>query len=276
MSNPITAVWQDVRLEDIRKAVQLKTGTVPFLLMPVRIETRFMEVQKQVLSENVAISAVLNFIAQLNVEVIDLFKKNIANPQEIKALASELASLKDAISKLGVVITKEKSWLKQLVNELTVDILAMAKKQNLDPKTLFDILTEIQKVIDSLKVIKEFAAADAQKFIEAHSGILTKIQTLTNPRKTPFINVKNKKDLYNYVQKTIDETIKFYQNTPRSIAPIKEIFKNQTLRIAEIHQQFKQELEKILTSATFTKTNHGGLLLGKLMLTISQIYELHS
>jgi hypothetical protein len=245
MSNPITAVWQDVRLEDIRKAVQLKTGTVPFLLMPVRIETRFMEVQKQVLSENVAISAVLNFIAQLNVEVIDLTKKNIANQQEIKALTNELAQLKVAIGKLDVVITKEKSWLKQLVNELTVDILSMAKKQNFDPKTLINILTEIQKVIDLLKVTKEFAAADAQKFIEAHAGILTKIQTLTNPRKTPFINVKNKKDLYNYVQKTLDETTKFYQNTPRSISPIKEIFKNQTLRIAEIHKQFKQELEKI-------------------------------
>ena len=58
MSTIIKAQIEDPRINDIRNSIHQKNDAIPFLLLPVRIETRFMQVQRvPVLSQPGANSA---------------------------------------------------------------------------------------------------------------------------------------------------------------------------------------------------------------------------
>ncbi|HTF82837.1 MAG TPA: hypothetical protein VL947_13970, partial [Cytophagales bacterium] len=246
MSNPITATWQDIRLNDIRSTVQSKIGTVPFLMLPVRIETRFMKVKKAITGIDTSVSAMLNDIAALQINLIDLHQKTAIQAQDITEVEKQLQSL-TSLASHTLPIPKEKSWFKILAAEVKKETLSLIKNKNLPP-TSFQVQTEaLIKVIEGLRVSNESSGDISQEFLSQLKGIQQKLATLSEPTKTPFINIKNKKDLYTYVDRTLTETSLRLQELKSTAASVKAIHINQAKRIQEVVNDLKIKSDKIIS-----------------------------
>src|SRR4051812_10647867 len=118
MSKIITAQLEDPRIADIRNSVNQKNDAIPFLLMPVRIETRFMQVQR-LPPKDVTIESVLEGMGFFHVQIIDT-QSNI-NATTLTALITETNNIITALQSLGIIAIKEKGWLKQLFYDIKND-----------------------------------------------------------------------------------------------------------------------------------------------------------
>src|SRR5690606_38043922 len=111
MSTTINAQIEDPRINDIRNSVHQKNDAIPFLLLPVRIETRFMQVQR-VPAQEITVESVLEGLAHFHIQVIDA--QNNIHTGVAQSVVTEARKIISALQSLGVLAIKEKGWLKQL------------------------------------------------------------------------------------------------------------------------------------------------------------------
>ena len=95
----IIAQVEDPRINDIRNSVAQNTDAIPFLLLPVRIETRFMQVQKQSLQVVATIESVLEGMANVQIEAINT-QSNLTG-DNIRTLTADIASLTAVVQSIG-------------------------------------------------------------------------------------------------------------------------------------------------------------------------------
>src|SRR6185312_6714820 len=119
----IHAQVEDPRLADIRNSVAQHNDAIPFLLLPVRIETRFMQVSKQSLQVTATIESVLEGMAYVQIEAVNT-QSNITGPA-IRTLTADNTALITPIQSLGFISIKERGWLKQLFSDMQKDMQAV-------------------------------------------------------------------------------------------------------------------------------------------------------
>ena len=249
MSTIINAQIEDPRINDIRNSVHQKDDAIPFLLLPVRIETRFMQVQR-VPVQKITIESVLEGLAHFHVQVIDA--QNNMNADVIKSLVTETNKIVSALQSLGVLAIKEKGWLKQLSNDIKADaqvvITASQSSFPAESQQLNAAMVQLQSAIDGIKVEFDRFLSIAKSVVESFSVIEALLKTLNSGHtKLPYNNEKNKKDLYRYVTRVLSDTQSFYKGIDKSVKAINYITKNQRDRIHALHNNIKA-----LTSTTQT------------------------
>ncbi|HEY6978177.1 MAG TPA: hypothetical protein VH396_17875 [Chitinophagaceae bacterium] len=262
MSQTITAQLQDPRINDIRNSVNQKNDAIPFLLLPVRIETRFMQMQRQP-PQNVTIETVLEGMGFFHVQVIDT-QSNI-NGDTIRALITEANNIITALQSLGIIAIKEKGWLKQLYydirNDALVIIIASQNSFVTESQQLNAVITQLQSVIDGVPIEDDRFLLAAKSVVDSFTTTESSLKALNGGHsKLPYNNEKNKKDLYNYISRTLSDTKTFYQNIDARIKAINYITKNQTDRINQLHSSIKallgttnQSLTQIHSDAAWGK-----------------------
>ena len=116
----IHAQVEDPRLNDIRNSIAQHTDAIPFLLLPVRTETRFMQVSKQSLQVTATIESVLEGMAFVQIEAINT--QDSLTGDNIRSLTTDATGLITPLQSLGVISIKEKGWLKQLFGDMQKDM----------------------------------------------------------------------------------------------------------------------------------------------------------
>ena len=153
MSTIINAQIEDPRINDIRNSIHQKNDAISFLLLPVRIETRFMQVQR-VPAQEITVESVLEGMGFFHVQVIDA--QNNISADTIRGLIAEANKIISALQSLGVLSIKEKGWLKQLNNDIKNDvqvvITASQSSFATESQQLNAAIVHLQNVIDGVQV----------------------------------------------------------------------------------------------------------------------------
>lgn len=241
MSTTINAQIEDPRINDIRNSVHQKNDAIPFLLLPVRIETRFMQVQR-VPDQEITVERVLEGLVHFHVQVIDA-QTNI-HTGVVHNVVTEAGKIISALQLLGVLSIKEKGWLKQLNNDIQADAqVVVTASQNSFPaesQQLKAAMVQLQSVIDGIKVEFDRFLSAAKSTVESFAAIEALLKTLNSGHtRLPYNNEKNKKDLYRYVIQVLNNTQSFYQGIEKSVRAINYITKNQKDRIHALHNSIK-------------------------------------
>ena len=201
----IHAQVEDPRLNDIRNSVAQHTDAIPFLLLPVRTETRFMQVSKQSLQVTATIESVLEGMAFVQIEAINT--QGSLTGDNIRSLTTDATGLITPIQSLGVISIKEKGWLKQLFGDMQKDMqLVVLASQNTfapDSQKLNAAITQLSNAVNGTKIIDLSAIEPARILLDSFIAIDTTLQILNgvNKKKTPYTDLKNKKSLYTYISK---------------------------------------------------------------------------
>src|SRR5215218_698754 len=122
-TSSIKALFEDPKIKDIRNAVAQKNDAIPFLLLPVRIETRFKQVPKKLFEKAIDVETLLEGLGAIHVLAIDVSQK--PNALNLRSLITELTNFNNSVDKEGVLLIKEKGWLKQLYGDLKKDVDAI-------------------------------------------------------------------------------------------------------------------------------------------------------
>ncbi len=242
INGPIKALFEDPKIKEIRDAVSQKNDGVPFMLLPVRVETRFKQIEKVQNAGTVNIESLLEGLGFIHVMAIDILQQPNAN--NLRELISQLNTFNTAIKPDDTILIKEKGWLKQLFADLKKDVdriisLATTGFAN-EAAQLHASLNATGNAILNYNVTEDVALQKVKTFIYEFESLVSAITNLTGPRaNVPYLNIKNKKDLYNYITTILQNTTAFYSNALQKISDIKYIAASQATKIKDLHNAMK-------------------------------------
>jgi hypothetical protein len=248
----IHAQVEDPHLNDIRNSVAQHTDSIPFLLLPVRTETRFMQVNKQSVQVTATIESVLEGMAYVQIEAINT--QSSLSGDNIRTLTNDALGLITPIQSLGLLSIKEKGWLKQLFSDMSKDMqLVVAASQNTfapDSLKLNATIIQLGNAVAGTKIIDLGAIEPARELLDSFIAIDATQQILnnTNKKKTPYTDVKNKKSLYAYTERTINDIKTFYQNVDTKTKALNYIEKTQRSRILLLQTGIQNHLNNLISS----------------------------
>ena len=157
----INAQVEDPRLNEIRATVARHTDSIPYLLLPVRVETRFMQVEKQAPQANATVESVLETMAFVQIEAINA-QVNLTG-DSVRTLTADTTALITLVQSLGALLVKEKGWLRQLFGDMQKDMQAVVTaSQNIfpaDSQKLNTAIAQLNAAVTGTK-IDAFAALE--------------------------------------------------------------------------------------------------------------------
>ena len=247
MAENITAPFIDGELQSIRQVVSGKNSRIPFLLLPVRTEARFMKVDKPFdASSDGRVERVLGKLAGLEIGFLRGTARLSINQvkKHFTKLIREIQQTQQLSERLPPVTRQQKTWLKDLANGVrtssqAVVIALSGTTFSTVRKKLINERDQLIATVNAVEAQQDPTFTPAMDYI----GQLKKmVQKLENFRydKLPYTNPKNKRDLYQYIEKTIGELENVYRINDDKIEAIRRIKNNQLQRIRELHGQMKQ------------------------------------
>ena len=247
MPEKITANYIDSELKNIRQIVAGKKSEIPFLLLPVRAEARFMKVDKPYGSPvEGALERFLGNLANLEIE----FTKSVptASPalviEHFRKLVQKMGQARLQALKLPFFTHQQKSWLTELSAEIGRAIqvvLIKLKAASFAPirNEIIAARNNLTATINSVKSQPNPVFKPAIEYLDQLKKLVRRLQ-LIHDKKLPYTNPKNKKDLYKYLENTIVALEDFYRPKDDKVDVIRRIKNNQLKRIREFHEIIKK------------------------------------
>jgi len=238
MADTLKALLTDKRIEEIKTLTATKDDGVPFLLLPVRIETRFMELDEPSTPITTdSTDEILDKLLTVQVDLLDI--KNVLDAGGVVARAiATLAEVNQLLDKIINLTAKNKKILQEMAKSVQDTMNLIAARFGANP---FVSLTNAVKTLitktDGLVVDPKGLLIPAREILNQLQQILSALTILANRDKTPFQNVKNKKDLYNYIDEKLKSIVDFYANQAELMVLIKFIAKNQRDSLNKLHGQ---------------------------------------
>ncbi len=250
----ITAKNIDPKLDKITDQLSSFNDSNPFLLLPVRIETRFMKLpaardleanemggfEKSILP--MAEGEVLLKQSTQGLSTTDKNKIISQGTIKVKQASSALKSL-DQISK------KQKNWITEYKSEL--DKLVVAKKKTKASATLIKRLESSLKTLNTnlnkfrgKKLIKDPTFRNAGNLLIEQKKLLKRIQ-LINKNRMPYQRVVQKKKLYQYVEKFVADLRDFYAAFDKKSSSLQFIERSQVTALKLNNKNIIAGLKKI-------------------------------
>lgn len=249
MSTPITANYTDPLLNSIKATVKTKKDHIPFLLLPVRLETRFMKVQKPIFSEAVSqFERFLEQFGQINIALLDSERR--LSPVQIRnkyvGLIRQMRNLNQDLKNAEKMTAQEMHWLEQqhkITQEEGQNAARRLGSQRILLAPWVRGLTTLKQRMDALKKTKDSTFVAASRFIAKLHYFDRKWGTIGS-KKMPYSNPKMKKRLYRYLSESTTEITDFYALGERAIEDIKVVRKNQVDQIAQLLQRIPLKVEQ--------------------------------
>ena len=260
-SSAIKALFEDPKIKDIRNQVAQKNDAIPFLLLPVRIETRFMKVPKKRFENAIDVETLLEGLGAVHVLAIDVLQK--PNALNLRSLITELTTFNNSVDKKGMLLIKERGWLKQLYGDLKKDVDTIvtisATGFATESSQLKTAIENTGQIINIISTREDVALARVKAFIANMERLLGNFNNLTGPRTgIPYLNIKNKRDLYSFITDALDETLAFYNGALDAVHDIQFIVKPQVARIQELQNSLKALIPTLpLKIAEINKERNG-------------------
>ena len=246
----ITANYIDPKLEAVRSAVARKSDEVPFLLLPVRVETRFMKVEKPLdIPSNTENN--IEKIWKLLAESKTLLRQDLSqiSKAEIKALLKEvnrkLKVCSQLVGKSVEVITKDQS---QIIKEYTADIRsllnnAVFKSYQSQTKTAKAHLNKIEQQLEGVKTPKDTTYQASKDYLQEMKALELRLLKVIEG-KIPYTRAIHKKDLYGFSEKLFLDSEAFYASASAKAAGIQVVDGAQFSSIERVHTSIKELLPK--------------------------------
>jgi hypothetical protein len=235
-ATPIHALFTDKRLTEIRNMTAVKDDGVPFLLLPVRIETRFMELDEpsQILTTD-STDEILDRLLFVQVSLLDLTS---ANGVIISRVTNEVRQVNDLVEKLTNLSAKNKRILIEMAGSVQETLNLVISRLGAPAfSALSAEVAQLRAKTSALVVDPEGLLNPARALLDRVQEIFGLLDILSNRKKTPFQNVKNKKDLYEYIDNKLKTILEFYENQAETVSQVKFISKNQRDTIIRVHSQ---------------------------------------
>ncbi|OEU68269.1 MAG: hypothetical protein BBJ57_10045 [Desulfobacterales bacterium PC51MH44] len=252
MTENITASYVSSELETIRQTVAGKKSDIPFLLLPIRIEARFMKVDKLISSNSEGLlERLLGGLSALQVEFLKPIHSSSLNQirTQISKISGDLKQIQKYASAITEVTRKQKTWLVTLSNELkTASQLFINSLNRPELRILRIQLTNernnLLKSIDAINAVQDPVFVPVNEFLAKFKKIEKKLHNINNG-KLPYTNPTNKKDLYSYIEKMVAELENLYKPHDNRIASIRRIKNNQLTKLMELHRKIQQEVLRL-------------------------------
>ena len=244
----ITADHTDPKLEDLKKAVCRKSDKVPFLLLPVRMETRFMKVEKardQPTHESNDIQELWLLLAE--VKVLLGQELDQVSQADIKAMLAEvMEKLESGLN----LLDKNLSTITVTQRKLSLESLN-AIRPLLEAKALgpFSSLTkQITRLLQKMMALLQAEPGVRETVYQAGSDYLLEMKNLElrllhiGEGKIPFTRIVHKKQLYIFVERLIRDHEQWYQNAANKAEQIQLLEPSQYSSIQRVHASLQNLL----------------------------------
>ena len=241
-------------LSALKEQVNRRNDAIPFLLLPIRLETRFMKVEREKKSGEGTLNKVWDNIAELTVELGNLSSTN--NRQEAKRHADILIrKLNTASSQLNnqeQLSHKQQSQLRQINGNL--DSLIQKSALKLNRLRLRNDLNNVrlnwqqwQQILENKETGKDQTFENAKQVIQQLATMAGKMEQLSfndrnNVVKIPYTASHQKKRLYQYVKKIDSLLFSFYQPRNDRFDTIKNIDPHQLDRIKALNKTVRENI----------------------------------
>ncbi|MGN6435171.1 MAG: hypothetical protein ACTHMM_01510 [Agriterribacter sp.] len=256
MPSTLNALLEDKRITEIKNMTAAKNDGIPFLLLPVRTETRFMELDEPSQTTSTDnIDTILDLLLLVQVDLLDI--QNAAEAGG--AISKSLKNVQDAgkmVSEITILTAKNKRILKEMGASLTDTVNFVAQKF---PGTSFTALknavSTLVAAIEALVVDPYGVLLPVRNLLDQLQKAVTAIDVLSVRSKTPYQNIKNKKDLYTYIEEGLKQVLKFYEDHEKQLPEIKFITKNQFAQVEQLHAQIKRSISAVVANLSAVHTD---------------------
>lgn len=254
MPAPITANYFDGRLNDIRATLHGMTDEAPFLLMPLKIETRFMKVERPDhelgLGQLELILGKLGIIAAELAEGIPPTFNNYGLQNKYNTIRDNITEVTAQMIKLPPITRKQKGWVVELGQTVSAEgaaiITGLQNKSGLESTAngLAAGIEELESKIAEIEVKKDVTFGAAADLIDQLRKTYNRLNNI-NSGNIPYTSFKNKRRLYGFVEKLYTDIGHLYRMQPDKFETIKAMQLGQLERIQELHRNIKEEVKQL-------------------------------
>lgn len=234
--------FQDPLLDEVRQTVRAMTDDVPFLLLPLRLETRFMTREQPTTTQQFGIfGSIVEKTVALTVRLFD----PQPDPLWFHASQSSAQGILADLANLGDLTRQHRDMLVNLTAELRD---AAEKLPASDPPNLAEGIREtcqnIAKTITDAPTVPDATADNARTYLDDFRKLANRLDQLAAGR-IPYTNPKNKRDLYSFVEALLADIRRQYQFNVWQAERIRKIEKAQLNRIIDLHAHIRQRCDEI-------------------------------
>lgn len=263
----IQALFQDQSLSQIKSLVENRKEKVPYVLLPVRLETRFMEVPDIPEVDIPLITGFLDKYYQLHDALLELAYK--PGPHSLGKAMDAAEGLKESVTDDLQLTGEEKTLVVQAIRQLHTETDILQKRTFSTPPTrgrdprfatrrlaytaaeiagAKKLMRAISEIEEKLKAIRPLKKTNTD---EVH-GIHDELLRLSNETgrwaagrtKIPYTDFKSKKSLYTYLDRTLQEINSLSARIAAIPGKGLPMNKNQLSRMDALYKQIAANLKK--------------------------------
>ena len=252
MATPLKAsLFQDTQLDEVRAGVRTLTDEVPFLLLPLRLETRFMRLERPAREADFGqLESLMHQMATLTIELLRAPATEADQPDyltKIRVLANQAHEL---LTDLGKPTRRHKVMLQELATgmnragatRLRPANFAVASAEALTATT--DALTTLTKAIADAETIPEADTDTLRNYVDSFRAVHDRLKNLADG-KIPYTNPRNKRDLYRFLTGVLDDTARHYQIQTEAADRIRRIDRPQLDRVLALHAGITTQVSRL-------------------------------
>lgn len=266
--------FHDTKLDDIRQMVSTKNDNTPFLMLPVRVEARYMTVDRPVSLNLDGFYHILPKFVELDYyyrELSPIDKISYSRMQKLYTRAkNDALAVIDGIQEINILPNPECSWFREhfdsmsesltkfnkAFNNLVFSNRAQVKKYNELKKFVNETFNEITAKVSTIKRSRDDEYKEASNLISNMNKMLKSVEDIDF--KVVDNQNKTKREYYSYVesrlsnieeQKTIlenafNKNIVTHTNQLKQIKELSTLFKTQSKvvpsKLNEIQSDYKR------------------------------------
>lgn len=254
---PITAKSEDPKLQSIRDVVRQKDDSIPFLLFPVRVETRFMTVDRPVFSSSQVGSELIDSFSDLQFTLQRVATYDPASFRDMtQALTNSLKKAADELEKIDSLTPHEKSRIYQQfqsINSAGEKLLGKLEKARISDIRESALLSGIHNSVNSqlhtleeflrVKTVQEHKYADASALLKSLKTIQHCLVSIINKDLTTHIK-NERKQIYQFLDNQITCIVSAYQDFLELYRNILKADPSQIEQLEEIALKIQKEAEQ--------------------------------
>jgi len=252
MVTPLKAsLFQDTQLDEVRAGVRTLTDEVPFLLLPLRLETRFMRLERPAREADFGrLETLMQQMATLTIELLRAPATEADQPGYLDKIRVLTNHAHDLLTDLGKPTRRHKVMLQELSTGMnragTARLLpanfTAAPAERLTATT--EALATLTKAITDAETIPEADTDTLRNYVDSFRAVHDRLKNLADG-KIPYTNPRNKRDLYRFLAGVLDDTARHYQLQTEAADRIRRIDRPQLDRVLTLHTGITTQVSRL-------------------------------
>lgn len=248
----IKAKYTDSGINEVRNYVSSKNSKTPFLLLPVRIETRFMKVERAdiTFTDSHLVGEILEELHEIEIGLLEHQKRLNGRIQKrlVQSFDQRIEKVSQSLREIDNITKEQKTWIQDAEAAIHTEVRKFSVFLNRPNSiTMQKSLRGLSRTLKNLNATAPTKTADLQTFLKEMKRIEEGLAIFSNG-KTPFTSKKKKKSLYELVTGRIEETRNFYINATAKVQSILHVEDNLVEKAKKLHRQISSHLVNLGTN----------------------------